>query len=434
MSLLVVGLSHRTAPTRVLGRAAVPPDDVAKVLHDLLQGAHVAEAVLLSTCNRVEVYADVETFHGGVAEISDQLARVSGLPLDGLTPHLYVHHEARAVQHLFAVACGMDSMLVGEVQILGQVRTAFRLAQGEGGTGRSLAELFQVALRVGKRAHSETTINAAGASIVGVGVRLAADALGPLDGRPALLVGAGSVGTLAGGVLRRAGVGALVVANRTPARAARLAATLQGRPVGLDALVEELARADLVVTSTGATGLVLDRDTVVAAVARRGGRPLFLLDLALPHDVNPHVRGLPGVTLVDLESLRTVLEGEAAGRDVETVRALVGEEVATFLDRQRALRVAPTVVALRTQAARVVRDELDRLRGRMPELSDRARAEVEGTVRRVADKLLHAPTVRVQELAGAPGGDGYAEALRVLFDLPRETPTVVSFPDPRELP
>ncbi|HMA46095.1 MAG TPA: glutamyl-tRNA reductase [Frankiaceae bacterium] len=434
MSLLAVGLSHRSAPTRVLERVAVPPDDLPKVLHDLLQGSHVGQAVVLSTCNRVEVYADVGTFHGGVAEISDQLARVGGLALDERTPHLYVHHEARAVQHLFAVSCGLDSMLVGEAQILGQVRAAFRLARDEGGTGRALAELFQAALRVGKRAHSETTIDAAGASIVGVGVRLAEDALGPLDGRPALLVGAGSVGALAGGVLRRAGVGPVVVANRGPARAARLAAALGGRPVGLDALAAELARADLAVTSTGATGLVLDRATVAAAVAARGRRPLFLLDLALPHDVDPHVRGLPGVTLVDLESLRTVLEGAPAGRDIERARALVGEEVAAFVDRQRALRVAPTVVALRRRAARVVGDELDRLHGRLPELPDRTRAEVEATVRRVVDKLLHAPTVRVQELAEAPGGDAYAEALRVLFDLPREAAAAVSSPDPRELP
>ncbi|AEH11322.1 MULTISPECIES: glutamyl-tRNA reductase [Protofrankia] len=457
MSLLVVGLNHRSAPTSTLEKAAVPDDDVPKVLHDLSQAGSVAESVVLSTCNRTEIYAEVETFHGGVADVSDQLTRITGTQLADLAPHLYVHHEARAVGHLFSVVCGLDSMLVGETQILGQVRSALRVAQAEASVGATLEGLFQTALRVGKRAHSETAIGTAGASIVSVGVRLAAgewgplpaDAPGPLPGsmpagnapadgalagRRVLLVGAGAVGALAAAVVRRAGATDLVVANRTAARARRIADTYGAEVIPLTHLADELSRADLVISSTGASGLILTQGVVADALARRDGQPLVLLDLALPRDVDVAVRELPGVALIDLETLRTVLEGQQAVSDVESVRTLVASEVSAYLDRRRAHRVAPTVVALRAQAAAVVREELLRLHTRLPNLDARDWAVVEGAVRRVADKILHAPTVRVQQLAAAPGGDSYAEALRELFDLPRDAPAVVSVPDLPEAP
>jgi glutamyl-tRNA reductase len=463
MSLLVVGLNHRTAPTSLLERASVAAVDIPKVLHDLTSSTHVTEAVVLSTCNRTEIYAEVETFHGGVADISDQLSRISGIDLADLAGHLYVHHDARAVGHLFSVVCGLDSMLVGESQILGQVRGAFRTGQAAGSANGGLSGLFQAALRVGKRAHSETSIDAAGASIVAVGIRLAASSLGilgeapaaplaapgvstsgsvaglvaapaaaeppPLAGARVLLVGAGAVGSLAAQTARRAGAAEIVIANRTPARAARVAQMHDGRVVGLADLPHEITMADLVISSTGATGLVVEHDVVAAALPGRGGRPLVFLDLALPHDIDPAVRELTGVSLIDLEALRVALDGAQVAHDVEAVRSLVAAEVAGFLDRRRAGRVAPTVVALRAHADSVVHGELARLHARLPDLDDREWELVEGAVRRVVDKLLHAPTVRVQQLAGAPGGDSYAEALRELFDLPREVPAVVSVPD-----
>ncbi|MBX6389084.1 MAG: glutamyl-tRNA reductase [Frankia sp.] len=464
MSLLAVGLNHRTAPNSLLELAAISGDDAPKVLADLIQADHVAEAVVLSTCNRTEIYAEVDTFHGGLADISDQLSRVCGVPLNDLAPHLYVHHEARAVGHLFTVVCGLDSMLVGETQILGQIRSAFRAAQAVGAVGGSLAALFQSALRVGKRAHSETSIDNAGASIVSVGLQIAASSLDvhrggrlsadetrlsadaalalahqpvsaptlvdePLAGSRVLIIGAGAVGGLTAAIARRAGAAELVIANRTPARAAAVAANHDARAVGLADLPHELGQADLVVSSTGATGLVVTYEMVEAALAARAGRPLVFLDLALPRDVDQAVRELPGVVLVDLESLRTALENAEATHDVEAVRSLVATEVSAFLHRRSAGRVAPTVVALRAQAAGIVQDELDRLRGRLPGLDPREWEMVTGTVRRVVDKLLHAPTVRVQQLASSPRGDSYAEALRELFDLPREVPAVVSAPD-----
>ncbi|CAO5176341.1 Glutamyl-tRNA reductase [Frankia sp. AiPs1] len=474
MSLLAVGLNHHTAPTSLLEQASVSPTDAPKVLHDLTAAAHVTEAVVLSTCNRTEFYAEVETFHGGVADISDQLSRICGIDLADLAGHLYVHHDARAVGHLFSVVCGLDSMLVGESQILGQVRGAFRAAQDAGAVGGGLSGLFQAALRVGKRAHSETSIDAAGASIVAVGIQLAAASLGvlgeapaapiaapglspatavataadaadaaggatapvsdpveapPLAGARVLLVGAGAVGSLAAQTARRAGASDIVITNRTATRAARVAEMHGGRVAGLAELPHELTMADLVISSTGAAGLVIDRDAVAAGLAGRGGRPLVFLDLALPHDIDPSVRELPGVSLIDIETLRVALDGAQVGHDVEAVRGLVAAEVAGFLGRRRAGRVAPTVVALRAHADSVVGGELVRLRTRLPDLDDREWEQVEGAVRRVVDKLLHAPTVRVQQLAGAPGGDSYAEALRELFDLPREVPAVVSAPD-----
>ncbi|MCM3883719.1 glutamyl-tRNA reductase [Frankia sp. R82] len=476
MSLLVVGLNHRTAPTSLLEQASVSPADAPKVLHDLTAAAHVTEAVVLSTCNRTEFYADVETFHGGVADISDQLSRICGIDLADLAAHLYVHHDARAVGHLFSVVCGLDSMLVGESQILGQVRGAFRAAQDAGGAGGALSGLFQAALRVGKRAHSETSIDAAGASIVAVGIQLAAVSLGvlgetpavpvaaprvtasgpghdagpvhagadvsvpdpsepsepsepPLAGARVLLIGAGAVGSLAAQTARRAGASDIVIANRTAARADRVAQLHGGRVVSLSDLPHEIMLADLVISSTGAAGLVVDQDMAAAGLAGRGGRPLVFLDLALPHDIDPGVRELSGVSLIDIETLRVALDGAQVTHDVEAVRGLVAAEVAGFLDRRRAERVAPTVVALRAHADSVVGAELARLRTRLPDLDSREWEQVEGAVRRVVDKLLHAPTVRVQQLAGAPGGDSYAEALRELFDLPREVPAVVSAPD-----
>jgi glutamyl-tRNA reductase len=428
VSVLVVGLSHKTAPVDLLEKVAISGDHVPKALHELQQGANVVESLVLSTCNRVEVYAHVTRFHGGVQEVTDLLSRLSGVPLDELSDHLYVHYEERAVHHLFTVASGLDSMVVGEGQILGQVRNAFKTAQEEKSVGRVLGELFRHSLRVGKRVRTETAIGRAGASLVGIGLRVATAALGPLSGANALIVGAGSMGALAGATLRREGVGEVVVANRTPERAAALAATLDGRGIGLDDLAGAIAAADLVVSSTGASGVVIDADLVRDATRDRT-RPLFFLDLALPRDVDPAVREIDGVRLADLDALRAVLDTEDTGNDVDECRAIVNDEVAVFLGWQRAMRVAPTVVALRAKADALIEAELDRLTGRLPELDSRSRGEVDRAVRRVVDKLLHAPTVRVRELAEAPGGDHYAEALRELFGLDPQVPEAIVAPE-----
>lgn len=429
MSVLVVGLSHRTAPVDLLERVTLTTDAAAKLLDDLAAGELPGEAMVLSTCNRVEVYVDVEKFHAGLAQTSELLARRAGVALDDLTPHLYVHYEDRAVAHLFAVACGLDSMVVGESQILGQVRVALRAAQEAGTAGRTLGALAQQALRVGKRARTETGIDRAGRSLVTAGVEQAVRVLGPVEGRTALVVGAGAMSSLAATVLAQAGARDLVVANRTLDRAQRVAATAGGTAVPLAELPAALARADLLVSCTGAVGHVVSAELVAAAQAARGGRPLVVLDLALPRDVEAGVKEVEGVTVVDLERLAETLESTEHAEDVAATRAIVAEEVGGFLGWQRGASVAPTVVALRGMADAVVRAELGRLTARLPDLDARSRAEIDQTVQRVVDKVLHAPTVRVKQLAGEPGGHSYADALRRLFDLDPAAVEAVSVAD-----
>jgi glutamyl-tRNA reductase len=417
MSLLVVGLSHRSATVDLLERTAVADDDIPKLLSLATSTEHVDEAVVLATCNRLEVYADVRKFHGGVQELTDALVQRTSVPLEELADHLYVHYEDRAVQHLFEVASGLDSMVVGEQQILGQLRSALQTAREEATVGRALGPLIEHALRAGKRAHAETGIDRAGRSLVSVALDLANRSLGSLTDRATALVGAGSMSSLAAKTLRRRGVGSLVIVNRTPANAQRLAQSVDATALPLEALADVIADADLLVSCTGAVGTVLSGDVVAEAMQRRPERPLFVIDLALPRDVDPAAKSLPGVTIVDLDSLRSVLEDAEVARDVEAARQIVTQEVGSHLSRQRAERVAPTVVALRTHAQEVVDAELARIEARLPGLDERTRREITSAISRVVDKLLHTPTVRVKELAESPGGDSYAEALRELFAL-----------------
>jgi glutamyl-tRNA reductase len=448
MSVLVVGLSHKSASVATLERAVVTGDTLSKLLRDVLHADDVAGSLVVSTCNRVEVYAEVEKFHGGLSAICELLARHAGVPLAELTPHLYVHYEDRAVQHLLSVASGLDSMVIGESQILGQVRESLRLAREQGTLGRALSDLGSLALRAGKRAHAETGIGRAGASLVSVGLAAAAERLhgsranhgaggtpaaegspGNLAGLSVLVVGAGSMSSLAVTTAARMGAARLVVANRSSARAGRLAATVSAATADLSQLPAEIAAADLVVSCTGAPGHVITADTVAAALASRepamrepAPRPLALLDLALPRDVDPAAGQLPGVTVIGLDAVGEAgshsLPGAGAHEeDVAAVRRIVAEELAAHVSAGRAARVAPTVVALRAKAAEVVDAELTRLAGRVGGLDARVRREIAQSMRRIADKLLHAPTVRVKELAGSPGGDSYEAVLRVLFDL-----------------
>ena len=412
MSVLVVGLSHRTTPVSVLERASVGTDDVRKTLDELHRAEMISEVLLLSTCNRVEVYADVARFHPAVAEITGVLARHAGLAVSDLSDHLYVHFAEAAAEHIFTVASGLDSMVIGESQILGQLRAAYGMGTELGSVGSVLHDLAQTALRVGKRVHSETGIDRAGASVVSVALQQAESVLGPLSGQRALIIGAGSMGALAAATLRRRGVTDIVVANRSIARAERVAANVGGRAVPLSALAEEIRPADLLISSTGSTGLVVDAELVGA----RPERPLVVLDIALPRDVDPAVAVLPGVTYIDLDTLRT---GGAMVSDdeVAAASAIIAAELRDHLAEQQRLAVAPTVTALRARANQVVDAELTRLDGRLPGLDPAARHEVAGAVRRAVEKVLHAPTVRVKELASTPGGDQYAAALRELFDL-----------------
>jgi glutamyl-tRNA reductase len=394
---------------------------------------------VVSTCNRVEVYADVDRFHAAVTAICELLGRHCGVPAHELTAYLYVHYEDRAISHLMGVACGLDSMVVGEGQILGQVRSALKFAADQGTVGRVLSELGRLALRTGKRSRAETGIDRAGLSLLTVAIGLAAQSAAArsgaeppagaeaLAGRDVLIIGAGSMSALAAATATRNGARSIVVANRTRSRAERLAADagagiMSATAAGLADLPAAMGAADVVISCTGATGQVITRDMVSAAVTARAladrPRPLVVLDLAMPRDVEPAAGGLPGVVLIGMD----LLSGHGTAgtdEDVLAARAIIEVELAAYHSAIDAARVAPTVVALRAKAAKVVEAELARLEGRLnsDDLSGHARDEIAQTVRRVVDKLLHAPMVRVKELAGSPGGEEYAAALRVLFDL-----------------
>ena len=433
MSVLVVGLSHKSAPVATLERAAITGDVLAKLLRDVFQAEDVAGSVVVSTCNRVEIYAEVDRFHGGVAAISELLARHSGVPLDELTPWLYVHYADRAVQHLLAVTCGLESMVTGESQILGQVRQALALAGEQGTLSRMLADLGGLALRTGKRAHAETGIDRAGQSLVSVGLAAAAQRLSrpSLEGAATLIVGAGSMSSLAASAAARLGAAPVRIANRTRQHAQRLATAVGGSAADLSGLQDLIAAADLVVTCTGAAGHVITAAAVRSALALRepASRPLVLLDLALPRDVEAAAGQLPGVSVIGLDELATAGQpgrvglavdkdgGRPFDEEVAAVRRIVAQEFAAQVLADRAAMVTPTVVALRAKAAEVVDAEMARLAGRLAGIDARSRLEIAQTMRRIADKLLHAPTVRVKELAGSPGADSYEAALRVLFDL-----------------
>jgi glutamyl-tRNA reductase len=415
MNLLVVGVSHRTAPVEMLERLTVPGDDIHRVLESLTAQQYVDEAVLLSTCNRIEIYAAVSAFHGGLADIGALLAERSGVPVNDLAQYLYVHYEVDAVRHAFRVTSGLDSMVVGESHIIGQLRDAYNTAIEQGAVGRLLHELMQQALRVGKRAHAETEIDRAGQSVVTAALAYGQQATEPVAGRPALVIGAGSMGALAVATLKRSGASPVLVTNRSLPRARRLAELHAAEAVPFDDLAATLRRVDVVVTATASMEPVLDLALLGGAVANRTG-PLLVLDLAMPRDVAPEARDLPGVTLVDLERL-SVASNATLDSEARAAQEIVESEIEAFVAWLRGADVAPTVAALRARADEVVGVELRRLAQRCPELSDEHRAEVAHTLHRVVQRLLHQPTVRVRQLAAEPGGETYAEALRELFDL-----------------
>ena len=429
MSVLVVGISHNSAPVALLERVALDAAGVQKLITGAAACDHVTEATVIATCNRLEVYTEVDRFHGSVEDLSGLLMEQAGIATDELLPHLYVHYDESAVSHLFQVAAGLDSMAVGEGQILGQTREALRLGQELGSVGPALNVLFQQALRVGKRSRAETGIDRVAPSLVSAALERSDRAVGAVAGKRVVVVGAGAMAGLATATVTRLGATDVVVLNRSRERAARLAAEYGTRVGPMSSLESEIAEADLVLTCAGASGALITREMVERARpagSPAAARPLAVIDVALPRDVEPAVAELPGVVLVGLEELSEVLADTEVGQEVTEVRRIVAQEVTAFLAARRQARVTPTVVALRSMATAVVDAEMARLDTRLPALDSAARAEVLHTVRRVADKLLHEPTVRVKELADDEGAVSYAAALAELFALDPEAVDAVT--------
>lgn len=414
MSVLIVGLSHKSAPLEVIERVAADADLAVKLALDALETSSVSEAAVISTCNRVEVYVESERFHGAVEQISQLLADHGRLGRDELVRHVYVHYDDAAVAHLFAVAAGLDSMILGESQILGQVRAALHTGQRESTVGPALNALFQQALRIGKRGHAETGIDRLAPSVVTAGL----DAVSAVVAEPSariLVVGAGTMAGLTVRTLLERGVDAdrVLVANRTRRPAEQLADALGVRALSWAELDAGLVAADAVISCTGARGIVVEADRVRRATA---GRSVVLVDLALPRDVDPAVGQLPDVTLVDLATLAARAENAGLAEDVDRVRAIVDDEVGSFLAAKSAARATPAVVALRSMAGEVVEAEAARVIGRLG-LDDEHARQVREALRRTAEKILHTPTVRVQQLVDGPEGLSYADALAHLFAL-----------------
>jgi len=413
MSLLVLGISHHSAPMEVLERVAGVDTDSALI--DAGANEVVGEALVLSTCNRIEVYSEVSRFHAAVEALTGSLAKNSGVPADVLSKHLYVHYEDAAVRHAFRVTSGLDSMVLGDEQILGQFREAFKASVEQGRAGRSLHDLAQSALRVGKRVHTETGIGRHGASVVEVALAQASGHFGSLANRRVVIIGSGSMSSLAASVAAAQGAEVTIV-GRTATSVHRLAEAVGGRGVDLEHLDREVRSADVIVSATGATGLLLTVDHLQRVLAD-GPVDLFVCDLALPHDTDPAIAGIAGVERLDLAGIAQLPQARVAEESVTSAEAIVLEAMAEFVARQTSAKVEPVVVALRARAEEVVDEELGRLRLRNPGLTDAQFAEIARSMRRLVATLLHTPTVRMKEFAIDPGGDRYAAALHALFDL-----------------
>ena len=423
MPVVVVGLNHNSAPVDLLEQLAVPEDDLPKALHQLLTYPHILEGAVLSTCNRIEVYAVVSKFHGGAQDLRNFLAEFRHVAPEDFSDRLYTYHDDAAIRHLFRVAAGVDSMIVGESEILGQVRRAFAAAQEEGAAQRVLGSAFRKALRAGKRARTETGIGRNPVSISSAAVELARKAFAgdTLAGKKVAVVGAGKMGRLAAQALAAAGASDVTVVNRSEERAQELADAFGATPVPLDALGEVLQRSDIVITSTTAPETIVEPDLVRDAVSRRQrDKTLFFVDIAVPRDVDPAVADIAGVVLRDIDDLRGVVDTSIGNRlsELSKVEDVISEEVASFLDWQRSSEIAPTIAELVAWAEKVRREEFERLA--TVDLTPEQRVQLERATKKIVARLLHPALEKAKELASSKQGHTYLTALRELFELDDE--------------
>ncbi len=416
MAVLAIGLNHRTAPLDLLGEMKVGDEALPKALANLIAREHLSEAVVLSTCHRIEVYACVETFHGAYQNVRDFLSETAQRPPEHFSDSLYTHYEAAAVAHLFSVTCGLDSAVLGEHEIQGQVRSAWETARVEGTCGTTLNMLFRHAIEVGKRARSETAISRHITSISQAAVALASERIGGLQGCRLMVLGAGGMGKGMVSSLAKSGVAEVVVANRSEGSAKELAEQVGGRWVGLADVSDELATADVLLTSTGAESLMLAHCDVVDVMAKRASQPLLIVDVAVPRDVDPSVAQLEGVTLLDMDDVRAFADRGVRERQAELyrVREIVAYELGRYESDSSAREVAPLVAAFRARVETQRREELDR---HVAGFSESEKAAAELATRGLMAKMLHEPTVRLKKAAGTPRGDRLVDALRDLFDL-----------------
>lgn len=425
LNLAVLGLSQSSAPVELLERIALSDEDLDALIADIAASGSFSAVYALSTCNRMEFYVEASDETAAKA-LRDLVVERTGLSPQDVESFLYQHRGSEAVQHLFSVASGLDSIVLGEDQILGQVKGALERSQRLNSAGPMINQLVQAAIRVGKRTRNETDINRAGRSLATVGLSALEEVVGTVKGLSALVIGAGAMGGVVVAALRRSGLGRVDVANRTPEKATRLAETAGGKGFSLDDVPSLLAEVDLVVTCIGGTGVILAAGDAAEAVSRRDGRPLFLLDLALPRNIAADVETVDGVTLVDLEKLAGGRPDESAVSSVEAAHKIVDHEVGAFVQARRAAKVAPALVAMRSAASTTAQAELGRLFRKIPSLDEQLHSEITQSVNRILDKVLHGPTVRARKLAGAEDGAVYVEVLGKLFAPSHELDEVVA--------
>jgi glutamyl-tRNA reductase len=411
VTLVLVGTSHRLAPVELRERVALGEREAAELAEELARDD--AEAVCLSTCNRTELYLASPDGEEAEARAAAVLQRLSSLPESELVPVLYRLHDQAAALHLFRVAAGLDSLVPGEGEILGQVRKAAET----GAPGMLLDRLFRDAVHTGRKVRAQTAISESPASISAAAAALAQQVFGDLAGRQILVIGAGKISEQAARNLVSRGAAISAVANRSLARAEELAARFGARAVPLDEAEGELAGADVVVSSTSAGGFVLERSGVQSTLGARRGRPLFLIDLAVPRDLDPAIHDLPGCYLYDIDDLQAVVAESLAGRRTEAAQAeeIVAAEADRFRVWQASLDVVPAIASLRARAEEIRAREL--ARARLGGLSEHDRRAVESLTSQIVSKLLHLPTVRMKEAAAGADGGVYADVVRDLFGL-----------------
>jgi len=419
VSVIVVGLNHRTVPLDLFEKMTVPEAKLPKALADLSSRENISESVILSTCNRIEIYAYAEKFHGAYQDIRNFLSEISHVAPEDFSDHLIGLFGSDAVEHLFKVSSGIDSAVIGEHEILGQVRSAWELAIEEQAVGTVLNSLFRHSLEVGKRARSETLISRNITSVSQAAVAMADKQLNGLIGKRVLVVGAGEMGEGMAKSLHAGGITELRVANRTWDRAVETAERLNGKPVRLDELPQNLTEVDLLLTSTGATAAILEYGDLDEAARQREGRELLIVDIAVPRDVDPASAELDGVTLLDMDDLREFAEKgiRAREKEVSSVKEIINEELERFSNLFSARSVAPIVTQLHSRAEEIRNAELQKLFRKFPELTSEQLKGIETLTSVIANTLIHEPTVRLKDAAGTPKGERLSEALQDLFDL-----------------
>lgn len=425
MEIIVVGLSHKSAPVDIREKVAFPADCIHAALHTVRNLDAVQEGVIVSTCNRVEVYAASRQREQGVESLVRFMAEYHGVPLDHLRPHLYVHQGNEAVRHVFRVASSLDSMVVGEPQILGQVKAAYDMAAAGAATGLVLNRFMHKAFSAAKRVRTETRIAQSAVSVSFAAVELARKIFGTLEGKSVLVIGAGEMCELAATHLVENGVSDVVVTNRTLERAEKLAAQFGGRAVAFDDFDRYLPEVDIVVSSTGAPHFVLGVEAVKAAMKVRKQKPVFLIDIAVPRDMDPRINDLPNVYLYDVDDLTGVVEANKKERakEAEKAEAIVLEEVQSFLAWLKTLEVTPAIRALRESFEAIRRAELEKtLKAFGEEITPRQKKSLEAMGQAMVNKILHRPTLYLKSLADAPESDFSVDAVRRLFGLSDANP------------